>query len=265
MNISDPIIAAFKRDGAVLLPGLMADWVGPLSDAVMANMAAPGPSHRIYRPDGDAGAPFFQDYCNWQRLPGFRAAIEKSDMAAVAARLMSASSARFFHEHVLVKEPGNTSVTPWHQDQLYYPVDGMQSVSFWLPLDPVPRETAIEYVAGSHLGQAFRPDRFDGTTLYTDDSTAAVPDIDANRERFRLLGWAMQPGDAVAFTFRTIHGAPGNSTSQRRRVVSFRWVGDDATFARRPGRTSPPFPEVTLPHGAPLSGPEFPVVWQAEG
>ena len=255
-------IEAFRRDGAVLIPGLLADRVTALRDAVAANMAEPGPSHRIYRPGGDGGAPFFQDYCNWQRIPAFRAAIEQSRMAEVAAALMGARSARFFHEHVLVKEPGNSSVTPWHQDQPYYPVDGAQHVSFWVPLDPVPRDISIEYVAGSHLGQAFRPDRFDGTTLYANDGAVPVPDIDAARDRFTLLGWAMQPGDAVAFTFRTLHGAPGNAGAERRRVVSFRWVGDDATFARRPGRTSPPFPHVDLPHGAPLDGPDFPVVWR---
>ena len=216
-------VAEFQRDGAVLLPGLLAGWLDPLREAVAANMAAPGPSPRIYRPAGDSSASFYQDYCNWQQLRGFRKAIENSPMAQVAAQLMGSRTARFFHEHVLVKEPGNASVTPWHQDQLYYPVDGRQSVSFWVPLDPVPRETAIEYVAGSHLGQAYRPDRFDGTTLYADDATPAVPDIDANRDSFRLMGWAMLPGDVVAFTFRTIHGAPGNSTSQRRRVVSLGW------------------------------------------
>jgi hypothetical protein len=37
-------------------------------------------------------------------------------------------------------------------------------------------------------------------------------------------------------------------------------VGEDATFARRPGVTSPPFREVRLAHGAPLEGPEFPLL-----
>ena len=35
-------------------------------------------------------------------------------------------SAVFYHEHVLVKEPGAQRVTPWHCDQPYYPIDGNQ-------------------------------------------------------------------------------------------------------------------------------------------
>ncbi|MFT3279198.1 hypothetical protein ACMWFH_17150, partial [Klebsiella pneumoniae] len=45
------------------------------------------------------------------------------------------------------------------------------------------------------------------------------------------------------------------------RVVSARWVGDDASFADRGGVTSPPFPELTLRDGDPLDSPLFPQVW----
>jgi ectoine hydroxylase-related dioxygenase (phytanoyl-CoA dioxygenase family) len=71
----------------------------------------------------------------------------------------------------------------------------------------------------------------------------------------------MQPGDVIAFAFRTLHGAPANTTANRRRAISFRWVGDDARFVKRNGRTSPPFPDLEFEDGAPFQGPEFPLVW----
>ena len=43
----------------------------------------------------------------------------------------------FYHEHVLVKEPGTAARTPWHHDQSYYPVDGDDLCSLWIPVDPV--------------------------------------------------------------------------------------------------------------------------------
>ncbi|NIP74473.1 MAG: phytanoyl-CoA dioxygenase, partial [Xanthomonadales bacterium] len=62
------------------------------------------------------------------------------------------------------------------QDAPYYLVRGAQSVSFWVPLDPVPRDRTIEFVAGSHLaGKEYRPDRFDGTRLYEGDMSEPVP------------------------------------------------------------------------------------------
>jgi ectoine hydroxylase-related dioxygenase (phytanoyl-CoA dioxygenase family) len=132
----------------------------------------------------------------------------------------------------------------------------------WVPLDPVPREIAVEFVAGSHAwGKDFRPERFDGTNLYAGDASERVPDVEASRDRFEVLAWAMRPGDAVAFNFRTLHGAPANATTNRRRAVSFRWVGDDARFAKRQGRTSPPFPHLVFEDGAPFEGGDFPVLW----
>ena len=54
--------------------------------------------------------------------------------------------------------------------------------------------------------------------------------------------WAMEPGDAVAFDYMTLHGARGNTTAARRRAFSLRLVGDDARYVERAGRTSPPYP-----------------------
>jgi ectoine hydroxylase-related dioxygenase (phytanoyl-CoA dioxygenase family) len=31
---------------------------------------------------------------------------------------------KFYHEHVLNKEPGAEKATPWHHDQSYYPING---------------------------------------------------------------------------------------------------------------------------------------------
>ena len=31
--------------------------------------------------------------------------------------------------------------TPWHQDQPYYNISGQQNCSFWIPVDPVGRES----------------------------------------------------------------------------------------------------------------------------
>ena len=38
---------------------------------------------------------------------------------------------------MLVKEPGTAARTPWHHDQSYYPVDGDDLCSLWIPVDPV--------------------------------------------------------------------------------------------------------------------------------
>jgi ectoine hydroxylase-related dioxygenase (phytanoyl-CoA dioxygenase family) len=71
----------------------------------------------------------------------------------------------------------------------------------------------------------------------------------------------MEPGDAVAFNYLTLHGAPANrQAGNRRRAFSLRLVGDDARWAVRKGVTSPPFRGVKLAHGAVMDAPEFPLL-----
>lgn len=263
MTLTDTDIERFQNDGVLLLRGVFRDWVEPLRAGVAANMASPSPFERTVKP-ADGSAWFFQDYCNWQRIAEFRAFVMESPAARLAAQLMRSRTARFFHEHVLVKLPGTSVVTPWHHDQPYYCTEGSQTVSFWTPLDPVGRDIAMECVAGSHRwGREFRPTRFDGTPLYAKDAFESMPDIDAQREHLTILAWDMEPGDAIAFSFRTVHGAPANRSATPRRVFSSRWVGDDAVFVDRGGRTSPPFPGLQLSHGQPLDAPEFPVVYRS--
>ncbi|MBY0336258.1 MAG: phytanoyl-CoA dioxygenase family protein [Acetobacteraceae bacterium] len=261
--VPDDDVRRFQEDGVILLRGAFAPWVEELRAGTEALMADPSPYERSYTPK-DGSARFFQDLCNWQRIPQYRRFVLEGPGGAIAARLMGSRTGRFFHDHILVKEPGTSIVTPWHQDSPYYCTDGMQSVSFWIPLDPVGREATLECVAGSHRwGVTHKPKRFDGTDLYEGDDRVEMPDIDADRDRYRILGWAMEPGDAVAFHFRTVHGAPANTGStRRRRVFSARWVGEDAVFVDRGGRGSPPMRHLTLKTGEALDGPDFPVVFR---
>ena len=261
-HLDDATIDEYREKGATVLRGVFSDWIGTLRDGIAANMADPAPNARIYTGE-DGGGRFFVDYCNWARFPDYRAFIFESKAAEIGGELMGASSVQLFHEHVLVKEAATGVKTPWHQDAPYYCVDAAKTVSIWVPLDEVPRETTLEFVAGSHeWGKAYRPQRFDATPLNADDGLEEIPDIDGNRDDYDIIGWALQPGDAVAFDYRTVHGAPANTSATRqRRAFSLRLLGEDARFRRSDGIvTSPPFPDVTLAHGAPLAGAEFPVL-----
>ena len=260
--ISNDLIEVFEADGVVVLRDVFTSWVEGVRQAIEENKLNPSWRERTYRPEEGDGCEFFQDYCVWANFSGYRALVVESPMAKIAAQLMRSDTARVFHDHVLVKEPGNSVETPWHHDQPYYIVDGAQSVSFWVPVDPVPADRTVEYVAGSHKwGVDFKPTRFDGTDLYSADESESVPDVETDRDRLDIRRWATEPGDAIAFNFRTLHGAAPNHSSQRRRVTSIRWVGDDARFVQRPGKTSPFFPGLAYEHGAPFSGDQFPVIF----
>ena len=131
MNVEfdQSVVGKYARDGAVVLRGVFADWVEPLRAGLQAIMTAPSPLRRVYT-STDGSAPFFQDLYNWRRIPEFEDFVRHSPAARAAARLMSSGKAQFFHDHVLVKEPGSSVVTPWHQDMPFYCVGGDRTVSF---------------------------------------------------------------------------------------------------------------------------------------
>lgn len=256
----------FWRDGAVCVRGAFsADEVAMARDAIDAVLADLSP-HAKRASAADDGA-FVEDFCNWQRIPSMEAFIRSSAAARIAGELMGAQQVRLYHDHVLVKEPGTRQRTPWHQDIPYYNVDGRQNISMWCPVDPVSREASLEMVAGTHLGPWFMPRSFlDGQAKwFPDGSLAELPDIAGDPERFRILGWALEPGDAVFFHMLTLHGSAGVLGPNRRRVLSVRFLGDDMVHAPRRWVTSPPFPGLDddLPAGAPLDHPLFPVLWEA--
>ena len=257
--VSEQLIASYARDGAVLIKGLFTPFLEQLRAGVECNMAEPGPYAAENLKAGDTGR-FFDDYCNWTRIPEFAAVVLDEGIASAAAALMQSRSVQLFHDHVLVKEPGTSAATPWHQDSPYYFVDGQQNLSFWVPLDPV-TDATLRCVAGSHRWERpVLPIRWVSEQSFYPDAERYRPIPDPEAEGMRILEWPMAPGDAVAFHFQTLHGARGNTGASRRRAFSVRYVGDDACFVERPDRTSPPFPGHGMVNGQRLREDWFPVV-----
>lgn len=259
--VGDADIETFQRDGVVLIRGLFADHVEDLRAGVAQNMADPGPYASNNDKAGETGR-FFDDYCNWDRIAPFEKVIRDSAVAEVAAALMQSRTVQMFHDHVLVKEPGTSMATPWHQDGPYYFVDGRQTVSFWSPLDPV-TDASLRCVAGSHLWEKpVLPTRWvKGDAFFDPGPYMPVPDPEA--EGMDIREWEMAPGDAVAFNFGILHGARGNTSEHRRRAFSLRLLGDDARYVARPGATSPPFPGHGMTPGQKLREDWFPVLYRA--
>jgi len=267
LKVSAAQIEAFQSDGAVVLRGLLnAREVKLLEAGIEANLARPSARAKIASTREDPGW-FIEDFCCWQENEAYRRVIFESALGGAGAQLMRSTSARLYHDHMLTKEPGTRAVTPWHQDQPYYNIDGAQNCSFWIPVDPVSRSATLEFVAGSHHGPWLMPRSFMAREAkwFPEGTLANLPDIEADRTRYRILGWELAPGDVVAFHMLTLHASGGVSGSNRRRVFSVRLLGDDIRHAPRRWKTSPDFPGLTetLPSGAAMVHPLFPVLWDA--
>ena len=258
--LSEEHIKSFQDDGVVLIKGLFADYVELIQMGIDYNIQNPGRYAAENIKDGEGGR-FFDDYCNWNRISQFQEVIKNSKVAEVAAGLMKSKTVQVFHDHVLVKEPGTSKPTPWHQDSPYYFVEGSQTVSFWSPVDAV-TDATLRCVAGSHKwSKPVLPTRWLNEDKFYKDTVKYMPVPDPDAEGMKVLEWDMDPGDAVAFHYRILHGARGNETKKRRRAFSLRLVGDDARYVERPGPTSPPFPGHNMKPGDRLREDWFPVIY----
>ncbi len=231
MLVNEDDIEAYHRDGFVVLRGVVPDEVlASLKRGVDTNMSSPSAWSNDYAGPcgGGVGAVdasddqrgrrgrFFDDYVNWGRISEYRRAALSGPLPRIAADLMGSRRPRFYHEHVLVKEPGGTaSQTPWHQDDPYYGVDSDVNVSLWVPLDPVPDVVSLRILTGSHAHgrPRFAPHRFVNDVPYVSDD-APPPGYEHLADHASL--WSdprvaicpANPGDVVAFHFRTLHAAP---------------------------------------------------------
>lgn len=265
--IDEATIEGYQRDGAACIRQMFsADQIDTLRAGIEHNLRNLSPRAIVASGPDDPGH-FVEDFCNWRDNPHYKQFIFDSTLAETAGRLMRSGSARLYHDHMLTKEPETRQATPWHQDQPYYNIAGRQNVSFWIPVDPVSRASTLELVAGSHLGPWLMPRTFMDAEAkwFPEGSLADLPEIDADREAFPIVGWDLQPGDAVCFHMLTLHGTRGVTGPERRRVFSARFLGDDIRHAPRRWKTSPEFPGLSeqLAAGARMDHALFPLLWSS--
>jgi ectoine hydroxylase-related dioxygenase (phytanoyl-CoA dioxygenase family) len=219
---------------------------------------------------------FYQDLANPRAWSAYSRLLSQSPVADIVAGLWGGPDVWFMYEQVFLKEGGESRRTPWHQDSSYLPVDGSQLAVMWISFDPVKREDSLEFVRGSHCGVMYDGSRFDPADdtapIYGDGSLPRLPNIEAERDRWDIVSWAIEPGDVLVFHPGMLHGGAPTHRGQRRRTLSLRFFGGDARYALRPGmsgrRRSVDDPEASvfaqLPAthvpGDPLRHPLFPKV-----
>jgi ectoine hydroxylase-related dioxygenase (phytanoyl-CoA dioxygenase family) len=255
---------SYEQNGVCILRGAFDKvWLDLVEEAIEEALTNPGLHAERYGPPG--AELFFGDLDMWTRSPRFEKFVRESPAARLAGEIMESRTATFLYDQLLVKEPGSQEHTPWHQDQPYWAVSGWQVSSIWLPVDEAPKDVALQFVSGSHKwGHAYNPAHFADGTPYVGTGLPELPDIEAERDKYDILAWDVAPGDCLIFQGMVVHGAPGNPRAGRRRVLSTRWLGDDARYRKPTGEVAIPTTLPDLPDGAPFSGPAYPTVWRAE-
>ena len=255
-------VNSYKQDGAIVVRDIFKPWINILREGFDKVLKNPGPHARENVSKNENGR-FFEDYCNWHRIPEFLRFVKESPAAQIVAEATSSKSIQAFHDHIFIKDPGTNKLTPWHQDMPYYCVDGNDTGSYWIPLDEVDKENTLKVILGSHnWSKLVQPTKWSNDKPWYKNKTdfMDMPNIESFEKEIMIPD--LNLGDAVLFNFKIVHGTSGNSTKNRRRAFSMRFIGDDVRYIDRGGETSPPFTGINLKSGDILRTDWFPIIWK---
>jgi ectoine hydroxylase-related dioxygenase (phytanoyl-CoA dioxygenase family) len=158
----------------------------------------------------------------WRKDEGVRRFVLARRFAKLAEDLLGVKGVRVYHDQALLKEPCG-GITPWHQDQHYWPLDTRNTLTMWMPLVDVTAEMGtMHFASGSHR------EGYLGDMPISDASEQSFQEYIRTRGCEVVSGQVMAAGDASFHYGWTLHGAPGNTTTRMREVMTVIWFEEGA-------------------------------------
>jgi hypothetical protein len=221
--LSSEQIERFRSDGFVLLPAVATpEEIALWRSAILAAREQHGQQRTPLEERDTYGKAFLKGMNLWAYDEHVRRFVTSPRFARIAADLLGVDAVRIYHDQALLKEPGG-GITPWHQDQHYWPLDTAKTVTMWMPLVDVTKQMGtMRFACGSHR------ENYLGDAPIGDASEARFEDY--IRERGFRVEQApfMSAGDASFHYGWTLHGASANTTNRVREAMTIIWFADGA-------------------------------------
>ena len=189
----------------------------------------------------------------WEVYPAVKAYLTGGRIGDIARRLSGSRSVRLYHDQALVKPPGPSAPSPWHQDQPYWPSKEPGMFSCWMALDDVTIERGcMQFIPGSHNWGEFPPMSFGGDgpqirDLLTDDQ----------KEAWKPVPVELRAGSCTFHHGLTFHFTNPNTTDRTRRALVAIFIPEGITYAGEEKMESPFIDSITSRKGEALSGGKF--------
>ncbi|MEY2453152.1 MAG: hypothetical protein QOD92_2726 [Acidimicrobiaceae bacterium] len=248
------LVAQFREQGFVVVPGLLADdeldhYGALVTEAVRYRTArdtVPLAEKSRYQQS------FLQCMNLWEDFDDIRPLTFHPTLGRAAAELLGVDAVRLWHDQALYKQAGGRETDP-HQDHPYWPIKETASVTAWIPFaGSTLASGAMAYVPGSHtIGLRKFVNIFFGEPhdLLADPELAGIEPV-----------YVEVPKGAVAFHHGlTVHLAAPNKTDTDRAVHTIIYFPDGSTRGY-------PYPHFAVDRagievGDPINGDVTPVAW----
>ncbi len=189
----------------------------------------------------------------WENFPAVESYVKSGITAKLAQKLTGSQNIYLFHDQALIKEPGPSAPSPWHQDQPYWPSKEPGMLSCWMALDDVTIERGcMQFIPGSHKWGQFEPMSFTG-------KTDALKDVisEAQKKQWKPVPVELKAGSCTFHHGLTFHYTNANTTNQIRRALVIIFIPDGITYAGDEKMEGPLTSTITSKKGEALRGTKF--------
>ncbi len=255
-SVTDAHRASFHSEGFVKLGGVLepAGLLALRADALDMLQAAVPSAKAIGFPSLELG---------WLKEGLLRAYVLSRRLAGIAAQLLGVNAVRLYHDNVLSKNPA-CGRTPWHYDAHHYPLDSLDVVTAWFPLQPTPVVMgSLQFARDISAAQRVREIPFD---KHGDTYDRRI--IETLREA-AVQTWS-EPyalGDVSFHHALSLHSAGSNRTAMPRLAVATTYFADGTRLVQAPTMVSGDYQKFmpNIEPGAVIDSPLNPVVYRSHG
>ncbi|HZG58572.1 phytanoyl-CoA dioxygenase family protein [Paenibacillus sp.] len=225
-ELAPEYIERYRRDGHTLLRGVASGEEIAAYEPVLSEMVRERNNHDKPVHERDTyGKAFIQVGNLWEYSEAAARFTLAKRFARIAAELMGVEGVRIYHDQALYKEPGGGH-TPWHQDQIYWPLETDHTITMWMPLVPISEEVgSMMFASGSHRNGLI------DKTVISDESHRTLAQYIEGKGFEKVTYGAMNAGDATFHAGWTVHSAPGNPTETMRKVMTVIYMADGVRIA----------------------------------
>ena len=221
-RLDQAAIQRFREDGFIRLPNVFsAELIGEYAPEINRLVDEENPLKDVPLEKRTLYEQAFIQVGNlWTRSEHVREFAFSKRLARIAAELMGTRGVRMWHDQALYKEPSG-GFTPWHVDQRYWPMSNPNSVTAWIPLQPVPIEMGpLCFGRGSHRKHIGRDHEISAESERYIGDAIREQRIEQVQEPFAL-------GDVSYHLGWTLHRAGPNLTQTPRRVFTIIYMDAD--------------------------------------
>ena len=166
----------------------------------------------------------------WRHSTVVRDFVFNRDLARLAADIMQVNGVRLYHDQALFKEPGG-GATPWHVDQVYWPLDTLHVCTLWIPLQDISLEMGpLAFAQGSKRINEGRE------LVISGESENFYADL-VEQHNLELSCKTFDLGDISLHGGWIVHHAGPNLTSIPREVMTIIYMAEDTRLLKNPSQT----------------------------